>query len=189
MRTDGPGIFAPKRSEMPSSGCMRITSTLRDRCSTGVLRNRSSGGAAELDRDLGDALRQALAGAQVERHVGPAPVVDRAACIATNVSVLDVGATRSSLAVAGHRACRRSSPAPYWPRTVSRQHALGRRAAGSRAAPWPSRRARPRPRTTSAAPSRRARAAGTGGSAPCRAARRPCRSSRRAPRRRPSRRR
>src|SRR4030095_15113696 len=31
----------------------------------------------ELDRDLRDALRQALAGAQVERHSAPAPVVDR----------------------------------------------------------------------------------------------------------------
>ena len=29
----------------------------------------------ELDGDLGDALGQALAGAQIERHAGPAPVV------------------------------------------------------------------------------------------------------------------
>ena len=30
----------------------------------------------ELDRDLGGAAGEALAGAQVERHVGPAPVLD-----------------------------------------------------------------------------------------------------------------
>ena len=34
-------------------------------------------GAVEADRDLAHALRHPLAGAQIEGHTGPAPVVDR----------------------------------------------------------------------------------------------------------------
>ena len=34
------------------------------------------GRAAEIDGDFGDAARHALAGANIERNVGPAPVID-----------------------------------------------------------------------------------------------------------------
>src|ERR1700722_485501 len=55
---------------MPSSGAMRSTSQLGRSASTGV------GRLLEPNGDLGHALRQMLASADIERHTGPAPVVD-----------------------------------------------------------------------------------------------------------------
>ena len=70
-------------------------------------------------------LRQALAGAQVERHVGPAPVVDRRASARRRSRCSSPGPRLVSAAVGRHALARRCVPAPYWPRTVRRQHVLG----------------------------------------------------------------
>ena len=71
-----PGTLAAKRSVMPSSGWMRMTSWLGATCVHDLGAEELVRRGAELDRDLGHALRQALARAQVERHAGPAPVVE-----------------------------------------------------------------------------------------------------------------
>ena len=62
---------------MPSSGWMCSTSRLGAQPVDRRVAEEHERRALELDRDLGDALGQALAGAQVEGHVGPAPVVDQ----------------------------------------------------------------------------------------------------------------
>ena len=68
----GPGSLVIISSRMPSSGCSRMISRFgcHSAASAGKIEN---GSGAELDDDLGNLLRQPLAGAQVERHVGPAP--------------------------------------------------------------------------------------------------------------------
>ena len=78
-----PGRLQANDRLMPSSGWMRMTSRLALACA-GVqvvlaadLAEEPQRRLLELHRDLGDALRQPLAGAQEERHAGPAPVVDR----------------------------------------------------------------------------------------------------------------
>ena len=71
----GPGTLAENRSETPSSGWIFITSTLLSIESPASPKSRC-GMALEADRDLGVLARQAFAAAQIERHVGPAPVVD-----------------------------------------------------------------------------------------------------------------
>ena len=111
----GAPLAASRCSSSPSSGCSLITSLFgglaprKDR-----VRRRP-----EVDDDLRVARRQALAGAQVERHAGPAPV-------------LHLGAQRDEGLGAAVRAAPclpRGSPAPrlpstlparYWPRTTSR---------------------------------------------------------------------
>ena len=74
----GPGTLAPKRRAMPSSGWMRMVMKLGltpwRRC-LGVLEEEQRR-LLELDGDLGDALGEALAGADVERDARPAPVLD-----------------------------------------------------------------------------------------------------------------
>src|SRR5882757_9065399 len=60
-----PGTFAPKLSEMPSSGWMWMTRRFVSRFFTVVLND-----------DLGGALREPLPGAEIEGNAGPAPVVD-----------------------------------------------------------------------------------------------------------------
>ena len=77
--------------------------------------------AAELNHDVRVARRQALAGAEVERNVRPSASCRSASFIATNVSVLESGATSGSARYAEHVA-HRSSPSPYCPRTVLLQH-------------------------------------------------------------------
>ena len=71
-----PGAFTSNERSKPSSGCSVITSTLvcvAQPSSATEQRNRR---AAEVDRDLGRAPGEALAGAQMERDALPAPVVD-----------------------------------------------------------------------------------------------------------------
>ena len=69
----GPGSLLIRYSLMPSSGCRRITSRFGSMAPT-PCGKIECGDLAEVDHDLRHALRQALAGAQVERHAGPAPV-------------------------------------------------------------------------------------------------------------------
>ena len=71
-----PGTLAPNRSVTPSSGCTRMTSAFLPSSSVAVDSNGQVRRALEDDGDLGDAAAEALAGAQVERHPGPAAVVD-----------------------------------------------------------------------------------------------------------------
>ena len=185
--SSGPGTLASKRSEMPSSGWMWITSRLGFSCSTGRVAEEHERRALELDRDLGDALRQALAGAQVERHAGPAPVVDEQLERHEGLGRASPARPTSPRGSAGTR-LPSTSPAPYWPRTVWRSTSSGEQRTDRRQHLHPLVAHGVGARTRSAAPSRPARGAGTCGSAPCRAARRPPRSSRRAPRRPRSRR-
>ena len=71
-----PGTFEPNFSVTPSSGCTRITSWLwPSSCGVG-LAERQVRRLLEQHRDLGDPLGQPLAGAQVERHAGPAAGLD-----------------------------------------------------------------------------------------------------------------
>ena len=132
--------------------------------------------ALELDRDLGDALRQPLAGAQVERHAGPAPVVDLQA---RRDEGLGVGVGRDARPPRDSRATALPST---WPARVLAAHDVGR----------PQRPARHEHLDVLVADrlglERRRRlhrhepAAAACGSARCRAARRPPRRSGRGPR-------
>jgi hypothetical protein len=70
-----PGTFEPNRSVMPSSGCTRITSAFWAQL-LGVVARTAGAAPLEHHRDLGDPAPEPLAGAQVERHAGPAPGVD-----------------------------------------------------------------------------------------------------------------
>ena len=179
IRSDG--TLAPNRSEMPSFGLDPQHEHVRLELLGRRVRERQVRHALELDRDLGDALRQPLAGAKVERRVGPAPVVD---VQARRDVGLDVGVGRDAvlLAVAAHRL------AVGVARRVLAAHDVGRPQRPARhAAPCRARRAPPRRRTTPAAPSPRSSAPAACGSARCRAARRPPRRSGRAPRRRSTR--
>ena len=96
--------------------------------------------AIELDRDLGDALGQPLAGAHVERHAGPAPVVDeerarRRRCRSAN---------RGRRPAPGGSPGRPAPPmraGPYWPGTASARTSSGVMGGWSAAA-WSARRAR-----------------------------------------------
>src|SRR5262249_52134822 len=81
----------------------------------------------EDDRDLGRAQRQALAGAQVERHAGPAPVVGLDAPRGGGVGAR-VGGAALAGAVGGGPAAPASQPAVYCPRTASRAGSSGRTA-------------------------------------------------------------
>ena len=79
IRIRVPGIFAPSASDTPSLGCsVRISWLGRTPTEPSCWKAEVRDGL-ERDRDLGDLARQPLAGAQVERHAGPAPVVDLAA--------------------------------------------------------------------------------------------------------------
>ena len=73
----------------------------------------------ELDGDLGRALRQPLAGPDVERDAGPAPVVDRRAARRRTSPSPTAGSTSGSCAVARDLGWRPTQPGPYWPRTTS----------------------------------------------------------------------
>ena len=137
--------------------------------------------ALELDRDLGDALRQPLARAQVERRAGPAPVVDAQARGDVGLG-LGVGRDALLLAVARAPARRRCSRG-----RTGRARRRSAAAAAPPRAPCRARRAPPRRRTRRAAPWPRTRAPAACGSARCRAARRPPRRSGRGPRRRSTR--
>jgi hypothetical protein len=59
-RSAAPGTLAPNVSAMPSSGWMRITSTLGLVLSTSVLRKSTIGGRRKWIDDLGRALGQRL---------------------------------------------------------------------------------------------------------------------------------
>ncbi len=71
-----PGTLAPKRRVTPSSGWMRMTRALGLRPGGRLLGEGQVGDGLELQGHLGDPLGQALARADVDRHPGPAPVVD-----------------------------------------------------------------------------------------------------------------
>ena len=119
MSSPGPGTLAPKRSEMPSSGWMRTISRFGIESLTPHLAEQHHGRALELDRDLRHPLRQPLARAEVERHVGPPPVVD----------LQPHRRERLGRRRRARPSARRGSPAPtapasdpsaYWPRTTHR---------------------------------------------------------------------
>ena len=71
----GPGSLTIIHSLMPSSGCTRMTSRLAGMPSDGMS-NMTCGTRRKPTDDLGEALRQPLAGAQVEGHARPSPVGD-----------------------------------------------------------------------------------------------------------------
>ena len=108
MSSPRPGTFAPKRSRMPSSGWIRIASRFGSGSVAAVL-EQAVGDRPELDRDLGRALRQPLAGPEVERDAGPAPVVDLEPGGDERLR-LRLGVDLRLLAVARHLLGRRPSP-------------------------------------------------------------------------------
>ena len=109
-----PGTFALIVSETPSSGWMWRSRTF-GRSVVGVHRaERGVRSALELDRDRRLAPRQTLAGPDVERRVGPAPVVDEEL---RGDERLGRRVGRDPGLLAGSRAPRSPStkPGPYWP--------------------------------------------------------------------------
>ena len=160
---------------MSSSGCRSMTSRLAIESSSARSPKIECGTGLNWMTICGAPLGQPLAGAQVERHAGPAPVVDVGA---QRDEGLGVGRPAALVGVGRRPACPRPRPALYWPRTLQ----LLRR------------RARERPQRAQhldllvahrvgverrpAAPSPPGRAAAACGSAPCRAARRTRRSRR-----------
>ena len=76
MRIRVPGIFAAERERHALVGLQREDSWLGCTPDRAVLLEGEVRDRLERHRDLGDLARQPLAGAQVERHAGPAPVVD-----------------------------------------------------------------------------------------------------------------
>ena len=71
-----PGTLAPKRRRMPSSGWMRIASMFGSIWGTPRALKSASGARLNWIAISVTRLGQRLAGAQVERHAGPAPGVD-----------------------------------------------------------------------------------------------------------------
>ena len=102
MRMRVPGIFAPSDSDTPSLGCSVRMSWLGFTPSEPSWENDRCGHRLERHRDLGDLAGQALAGAQVERHARPAPVVDLEAQRRVGLGV-GVGRHALLLEVPGHR--------------------------------------------------------------------------------------
>ena len=119
----GPGTFAPKLSAMPSSGWMCSTSRLGSSCSTGVSRKSMNGGRLNWMAIVVSRFGRHLPVRQVDRHVGPTPVVDeqlqRNECLGDRLRV-DV----RFLPISG---CAFPSivPGPYCPRTVRRNTSSG----------------------------------------------------------------
>ena len=112
-----PGIFAPSCSDTPSLGCTVSTSWFGLHAERAVLAEGEMRDGLQRDRDLGDLARQALAGAQVERHARPAPVVDLQAQRRVG---LGRRARRARPPLRGSPAPprRRQCPAPYCARTA-----------------------------------------------------------------------
>ena len=181
IATVGPGRFTSNWREIPSSGWICSTSQFGCMVLAAASSNRLVGGRLELDGDLGRPPRHVLAGADVEGHAGPAPVVDLE-------PQGDVGLDRAVPARRSAR-CGRNGPSCRGP--SRRRTGRARRIQAARTRCW--RRRRPswsgsrRPGTRWAAPSRSSSGAGRRGSAPCRAVRRSLRRTSRVPRRRPSR--
>ena len=73
---------------------------------------------AEVDHDVRIARRQALAGADVEGHAGPAPVCDLGAQRDEGLGAAARGSTPGSSQVARHALRRRRCRRVYWPRTT-----------------------------------------------------------------------
>ena len=123
----GPGTLARKRREMPFFGLDADVRGMlvREVGRPSVPRKSDGRRAPELDRDLGDAPGQALAGAQVEGHAGPAPVVDVQLAAPRRSRCSTSGSTRGSGAVAGTRSSpaspRRTGRAPLRASTSSRR--------------------------------------------------------------------
>ena len=90
-----PGTFAAKRSRMPSSGWMRSASRFGSGSVADVAEQHQWRHLLELDRDLGGALGQPLAGAQVERHAAQRQF-STSSLSATKVSVSESGSTSAS---------------------------------------------------------------------------------------------
>ena len=84
--------------------------------STGVSRNRMNGAFLNWMTMLECLVGHPLAGADVERNVGPTPVVDDEFQGGISFGVR-IGATFSSLRYAG-TFLPSISPSPYWPRTA-----------------------------------------------------------------------
>ena len=184
-RTGGPGTLASKRRRRPRRAERAGPGSWRPVRWPGPSAEQRARHMLELDHDLGAPRRIGLAGAEVERHPGPAPIVDQQLdgdiglrrAVGRHVGLVPVGLDRppgdgAGLVLPAHR---RHAPAP----------ASG---GGRPRSPWPSRCGRHRRRTSSAPPSPSSPAAGTCGSAPCRAARRSARRSCPGPPRRRSRR-
>ena len=74
-RICGPGCLAPKLTEIPSFGWMRMVMTLWW-TSPGFRENRRLRSALEVDGNLGQLIGQPLAGTHIEGNSRPAPVVD-----------------------------------------------------------------------------------------------------------------
>ena len=112
----GPGSLIINHSLMPSSGCTRMTRRLAGMPSEAVLEDRMRH-AAEADDDLREALRQPLAGAQIERHARPAPIGD--ADLQRDEGLGVARAPCRCRADSSAPAAPSAKPARYWPRTVS----------------------------------------------------------------------
>ena len=172
----GPGSLIISQSLTPSSGWMRSTS--RFSSISPALASKIECGILRKGMTISDC-RQALAGAQVERHARPAPVADlrlqrdegfRRRC----AFLIDSSGSRSHrFAVRSRRHDIGRAPVTL-PATCS---SIGFSACSTLSFSSRTASASSRP----AAPSRPGRAAAACGSAPCRAARRRGRNSRRGP--------
>jgi len=118
-----PGRFEKNRSEMPSRAGMRQHQQVRPAAGLAVLEQAQRRGL-ELDGDVGDALGQALAGANVKRHAGPAPVLDETALPAAYVSVRASGETPCSWRKPGRAAADFGRAVLAGDRRVRRPHRL-----------------------------------------------------------------
>ncbi len=76
MRIRVPGIFAPSESDTPSFGCTVRIELVRLHADRALGLEREVRHRLQRHRDLGDLAGEPLAGAQVDRHARPAPVVD-----------------------------------------------------------------------------------------------------------------
>ena len=125
MRTVGPGRLALTWSSIPSSGWMWRTSRFGSIWPHRRPIEEEQRRAPELDHDLRAAPGEPLAGPQVERHAGPAPVLHEQ--LQRGVRLGRRGRRDLGLAaVRPGRAGRSISPSPYWPRTVRSRISSGR---------------------------------------------------------------
>ena len=112
-----PGTLAPIASETPSFGWTWISSTFGRSPSAGAVLERRMRRPLELDRDRRLAPREPLAHPDVERRVGPAPVVDEELRRDERLGHR-VGRDALLLAIAAAPPRPRRSRGPYWPRTT-----------------------------------------------------------------------
>ena len=169
-----PGTLEPNRSVMPSSGWTRITRALWRRAPRSRSRERLVRRPLEHDRDLGDPAAEPLAGAQVERHAGPATGVD--VQLDRGVRLGRRGLADAVLVEEARGPCSPpAQPAAYWPRAVVRSSRCG---SATLASTFCFSMRRVSASKSAAPPSRPAPSAGAGGSGSRRGRRRCRRSSR-----------